>query len=79
MSSNHMEQLDTFEVYDLKTYKLESRPGIKDILLNFENEELSSSLHDGLRLCLNSVLHTHQKIIQTFSLLESGEEPWSQL
>ena len=71
--------LDTFETHDLKTFKLESRPGIKDLLSKFQDDQLSGSLKDGLRLSMNSVLYTHQRIVQIFTLLQSGEDPWDEL
>lgn len=49
------------------------------MLSNLEDPDLSSSITDGLRLCLNSTLSTHQRIVQMFTLLESGTENWASL
>lgn len=72
-------ELFEFETHDLKTYKLNKRPGLSQMLSNLDNPELSSSLSMGLRLCLNSTLSAHQRIVQILTLLESGSENWTNL
>jgi len=69
-----MSELYSFKTEDLKKYRLRERPGLKDLIDSLQDESLGVSLKDGLRLALNSVIGTHQKIAQIISLADSGEE-----
>lgn len=76
-------ELDTISLASsrtrLSTYKLDDRPNFEQMLANLDNRSVANSLKDGLRLCLASILHSHQKLIQLLTLLESDDNPWAQL
>lgn len=48
------------------------------MLSNLHDSKLAASLRDGLKLGLQSVIFSHQKIVQLLSILESDDSGvWS--
>ncbi len=57
---------------------LEMRLGLNEMLAGMQNEKLAKAIKVGLRRSLNSVLNTHQKIVQLVCNLQE-EEAWQQV
>ena len=63
----------------LTSYKLDSRPGMLELLKRFPDQNLAASLADGYKLSLNSLMYTHQKIVQMFNILVYSGGEWDKV
>jgi antitoxin component YwqK of YwqJK toxin-antitoxin module len=63
----------------LSSYKLDSRPGMLELLQRFPDQKLATSIADGYKLSLNSLMYSHQRIIQLFNILAYSGPEWEGL
>src|SRR3990167_117712 len=63
----------------ISSYKLESRPGMQELLQRFPDQKLAASIADGYKLSLNSLMYSHQKIVQLFNILVYTGGEWDDL
>lgn len=63
----------------MDSYKLKERPGLNKLINNLSDSNIATSITNGLRLSLASIINSHQKIVQLLTILENEDGEWETL